>query len=198
MFSSVIYTPANSRALETSSFSPTSSPIFQIIVAKAANVFLIFFLGDVLPQFLSAIIISVTSSLEFWITKNLGRLYLQASWSVDCSGEEDVWVYEANFKTPSQYEEIFWYAQVVYGVIMAIGVVLVASTGKFSLAVAGLIGFFCNYINFSAFGKIITLRNSGILDKIANDAGAMGELRETIKIPMMHRSKIGNDLRSSK
>lgn len=58
--------------------------------------------------------------------------------------------------------------------VMAIAVVLTAAAGKYSLAVAVLIGLVCNYINFSAFGKIITLRNSGILDKIANDAGAEG------------------------
>ena len=49
---------------------------------------------------------------------------------------------------------------------------LVAAAGKWSLAAAGLIAFMANYINFFAFSKIITLRNSGILDKIANDAGA--------------------------
>lgn len=128
----------------------------------------------------------------------MGRVYLQAAWSVDCSGEEDVWVYEANFKSPSQYEEIFWYSQIIYGILLVIAVIIVAAAGKFSLAVAGLIAFGCNYMNFSAFSKIITLRNSGVLDQIANDAGAKGEERETIRIPMMHRSKIGSELRNSR
>jgi hypothetical protein len=198
MFSSVVYTPANSRVAETSSFSPSKSPIFQIIIAKAVTIFLIFFLGDLLPQFLATIIISISSGLEFWVTKNMGRVYLQAAWSVDCSGEEDVWVYEANFKSPSQYEEIFWYSQIIYGILLVIAVIIVAAAGKFSLAVAGLIAFGCNYMNFSAFSKIITLRNSGVLDQIANDAGAKGEERETIRIPMMHRSKIGSELRNSR
>ncbi len=60
---------------------------------------------------------------------------------------------------------------------MAIAIVIVASTGKFSLATAGLISFACNYVNFYAFSKIITLRNEGVLDKIANEIGAEGEVR---------------------
>lgn len=128
----------------------------------------------------------------------MGRVYLQAAWSVDCSGEEDVWIYEANFKSPSKYEEFFWYSQIIYGVLLVIATIIVAGTGKFSLATAGIIAFGCNYVNFTAFSKIITLRNSGVLDQVANDAGAQGEVRETIKIPMMHRSKIGSEIRSSR
>ena len=59
---------------------------------------------------------------------------------------------------------------------------------KFSLACAVLIGFGANYVNFMAFSKIITLRNTGVLNKIADEAGAVGEVRETIRIPM-YRSK---------
>lgn len=198
MFSSVVYTPANSRIQETSSFSPSKSPIFQIIIAKAITIFLIFFLGDLLPQFGATLIVCISSGLEFWITKNMGRVYLQAAWSVDCSGEEDVWVYEANFKSPSQFEEIFWYSQIIYGVLLVIATIIVAAAAKFSLAMAGVIAFGCNYVNFAAFSKIITLRNSGVLDQVANDAGAEGEVRETIKIPMVHRSRIGSEMRSSR
>ena len=61
--------------------------------------------------------------------------------------------------------------------------------GKFSLACACLIAFGVNYVNFYAFSKVITLRNAGILEKIAEDAGAEGELKETIKLPMLYRSK---------
>ena len=101
MISSVVYTPAASRVSSRSSFSPSNSPLFQICFAKILTVFLLFFLGDLLPQFLATIIVALVGGLEFWITKNMGRQYLQAAWSVDCSGEEDVWVFEANFKAPS-------------------------------------------------------------------------------------------------
>lgn len=104
----------------------------------------------------------------------MGRLYLQASWSIDCSGEEDLWIYEANFKAPSQYEEIFWYSQIVYGVGLVIATLIVAGAGKYSLACAGVIAFSANYVNFFAFSKIITLRNAGVLDRIAKDAGIEG------------------------
>lgn len=39
--------------------------------------------------------------------------------------------------------------------------------GKFSLLCAIIIAFTVNYVNFFAYSKIITLRNAGILEKIA-------------------------------
>jgi len=53
---------------------------------------------------LAATIVAIAGSLEFWVTKNIGRKYLQATWNVDTSGGEDIWVYEANFKAPSSME----------------------------------------------------------------------------------------------
>ena len=174
MIASVIYSSAESRVLDESSFSPSKSPLFQIIIAKVVIIVLIFLLGDLLPQLYAAMIIAFLSGLEFWITKNLGRLYLHASWSIDCSGDEDVWIYEANFKSPSNYEEVFWYSQVIYAVGLTAGFIIVAASAKLSLACAVLIAFTANYVNFYAFSKIITLRNAGVLDKIANEAGVKG------------------------
>ena len=39
------------------------------------------------------IAITVGISLEFWISKNLGRKFLQATWYVNTEGEDDEWVY---------------------------------------------------------------------------------------------------------
>lgn len=51
---------------------------------------------------------------------------------------------------------------------MAVTIVIMMSVGKFSLASALVIAFAANYVNFYAFGKIIALRNAGILEKIAD------------------------------
>jgi hypothetical protein len=191
MIGSVIYRGDKSRLNDaTSSFLPSPSPVVQIILAKAVLFVTIFLIGDLLSQVYSSMIIALGAGLEFWITKNLGRIYLQASWSIDCEGEEDVWIYEANFKSPSKYEEIFWYSQIVYAVGLGIAAVIVGANRQFSLATAVAIAFGANYINFFAFSKIITLRNEGVLDKIAEEVGAVGEMKETIKIPMMHQSKM--------
>lgn len=101
------------------------------------------------------------------MTKNLGRKYLLASWSIDTTGEEEVWVYEANFKSPSSLEEIFWYAQVVYGVILIVSACIILGMHKYSLLCAIVIASIANYVNFYAFSKIITIRNAGIFDQIA-------------------------------
>jgi hypothetical protein len=93
MISSVIYTPLGSWVKDTSTFNPSKSPLFQIVFAKAAVIVLTFILGDILPQLIATIVIAVLAAIEFWITKNLGRIYLQAGWSIDTEGEEDVWIY---------------------------------------------------------------------------------------------------------
>jgi hypothetical protein len=41
--------------------------------------------------------------------------------------------------------------------------IIIMSASKFSLASALVIAFAANYVNFFAFGKIIALRNSGML-----------------------------------
>ena len=87
MISSVIYTPAASQAQSNSTFSPSKSPLFQIVFAKVLVIVMSFLLGDLMPQLPAAIIVSSLAALEFWITKNLGRMYLHASWSVDTTGE---------------------------------------------------------------------------------------------------------------
>ena len=46
---------------------------------------------------------------------------------------------------------------------MAVAIAIIISVGKFSLACALVIAFAANYANFYAFGKIIGLRNSGVL-----------------------------------
>jgi hypothetical protein len=53
------------------------------VAAKVAVIVLSFILGDVLPQIIATIVIAVLAAVEFWITKNLGRLYLQAGWTID-------------------------------------------------------------------------------------------------------------------
>ena len=94
MIQSVIYRSKQSRVLsDGSTFIPVKSPIFHIIFAKIVIFVLIFLLGDILPQIYSTIIVAVAAGLSFWITKNMGRLYLQATWYIDCQGEEDIWVY---------------------------------------------------------------------------------------------------------
>lgn len=85
MISSVIYTPS-SLLHEGSTFEPTKSPLFQILIAKVAVIVLIFLLGDIFSQELACVAVTIVSSLEFWITKNVGRKYLQATWSIDTTG----------------------------------------------------------------------------------------------------------------
>ena len=88
---------------------------------------------------------------------------MHATWSVDTTGEDDVWVFEANFKAPSSMEELFWYSQIVYGVTLLIALIIIASSAKYSLSCAIIIAFVANYVNFYGFSKIITLRNVGVL-----------------------------------
>jgi len=57
---------------------------------------------------------------------------------------------------------------VLYGVLLAVAIAIILSVSKFSLASALMISFAANYVNFYAFGKIIALRNSGVLEKIAD------------------------------
>ena len=93
MLTSVIYHPVDQEHTEESTFDAHKSPILQILFAKAVIVVLIFLLSGLMEQELAATIIAISGSLEFWVTKNLGRKYLQATWSVDTSGEEDIWIY---------------------------------------------------------------------------------------------------------
>ena len=63
---------------------------------------------------------------------------------------------------------------------------------KYSLLCAIIIASVANYVNFFAFSKIINIRNAGILDQIAEEVKVDGELKETIRLPMVHRkSQIG-------
>ena len=62
MIQSVIYRSRESRPAE-STFHPTSSPVFQIIVAKVAIFVLIFLLGEILPQLVAAMVVSIGSGL---------------------------------------------------------------------------------------------------------------------------------------
>ncbi len=64
--------------------------------------------------------------------------------------------------------------------------IIIATKNKYSIVCAIIIAFAANYVNFYAFGKIITLRNAGVLEKIADEAKIEGEMRETIRLPMMH------------
>jgi hypothetical protein len=124
----------------------------------------------------------------------MGRRYLQASWSIDTTGEEEVWVYEANFRSPSAMEEVFWYSQVIYGAVLLIAGMIMLGMAKYSLLCAILIASVANYVNFFAFSKIISIRNAGVLDQIAEEVKAEGggEIRESIRLPMVHRkSQIG-------
>lgn len=62
MISSVIYTPHTS-GLKESTFSPSKSPIFQIVIAKVAVVVCTFILGDILPQLIATIVIAVLAAI---------------------------------------------------------------------------------------------------------------------------------------
>ena len=104
MIKSVVYQDGSQLASQESTFDPSTSPLFHITIAKILVIVLIYLLGDLLSDTAAAYCVTVAGALEFWITKNMGRKYLQASWSVDTSGEEDVWVFEANFKKPSAFE----------------------------------------------------------------------------------------------
>ena len=106
------------------------------------------------------IIITVGVSLEFWVSKNLGRKFLQANWYVSTEGYEDEWVYEANLKSPTEmYEAVFWYSFILYGFILIVMSCLLVHDGKLSLFCAVIIGMIANYINFYAFSQIIEMRN---------------------------------------
>jgi hypothetical protein len=129
---------------------------------------MIFLFGDLFSQQVACMFVTIACSLEFWITKNLGRRYLMASWSIDTSGEEEVWIYEANFKSPSSLEEIFWYSQILYGIILLVAAAIILSMSKYSLLCSIVIAFAANYVNFYAFSKIINLRNAGVFDQIAS------------------------------
>jgi hypothetical protein len=83
MISSVIYTPLASRVGDGSTFNPSKSPLFQIVILKVSVVILTFILGDILPQLIATIVIAMLAAIEFWVTKNLGRVYLQAGWSIN-------------------------------------------------------------------------------------------------------------------
>ena len=78
---------------------------------------------------------------------------------------------------PEKYEEVFWYSQLTYGACLAISFFIMLGYAKYSLVCAILIAFCANCVNFMAFSKIITLRNTGVLKKIADEAGAVGEVR---------------------
>jgi MFS superfamily sulfate permease-like transporter len=58
--------------------------------------------------------------------------------------------------------------------VLCIAAVIISTMGKFSLVCAIIIGIVVNYVNFYAFSKIITLRNSGVLEMIADEAEAHG------------------------
>jgi hypothetical protein len=122
----------------------------------------------------------------------MGRRYLQASWSIDTTGEEEIWVYEANFRSPSSMEEVFWYSQVVYGAVLIIAGLILLGMAKYSIVCAVVIASVANYVNFFAFSKIISMRNAGVFELIALDMKSEGEIKETIRLPMVHRkSQIG-------
>lgn len=71
--------------------------------------------------------------------------------------------------------------------MLSIFAVIVLDQAKLSLFCAILIGICCTIANFYTFGKIINLRNEGILKKISDevipDASA-------IKMPLIHQSKL--------
>ena len=70
---------------------------------------------------------------------------------------------------------------------MVVSAVIIMSLQKYSLLCAIVIAGIANYVNFYAFSKIINIRNSGKLELIADEANVVGELRETIRLPIAHR-----------
>jgi hypothetical protein len=65
------------------------------------------------------------------------------------------------------YEELFWYSQIIYGIFLIFAVVIISMLHKYSLLCSIIIAFAANYVNFFAFSKIISMRNSGVFDMIA-------------------------------
>lgn len=69
-------------------------------------------------------------------------------------------------------EEVFWYSQVIYGAVLLVAGLIMLGMAKYSLLCAVIIASVANYVNFFAFSKIISLRNAGVLDQIAEDVKA--------------------------
>jgi hypothetical protein len=161
MISSVAYTPKASQLTE-STFQPARSPLFQILAAKVIVVCLLYVLGGLCSQQIASMLVTVGAGLEFWLTKNVGRKYLQAAWSIDTSQGEEIWVYEASLKSPASFEELFWYSQVIYGILLIIAAVIASAEQKYSVLCAIAIAFTANYVNFFAFSRIITMRNANV------------------------------------
>lgn len=88
MILSIAYTHKASQVSEASTFQPTKSPLIQIVTAKVILLLFVFLLGILCSQQVSSMLITIGAGLEFWITKNMARKYLQAAWNIDTSTEE--------------------------------------------------------------------------------------------------------------
>ena len=190
MISSIIYEGKSRIALSTIVFPADKCKIIEICLFKVIILVCLFIFPPLIQQEILSFVATVCFSLEFWISKNLGRKFLNASWFIDTEKENDEWVYEAGLKSPSEiYESIFWYSFIVYGLVLIPIFILSLTQDKLSLACAILIGVVANYINFYAFSNIITMRNEGILQLISDEAVGEG-IGETIKLPMIYKSKL--------
>lgn len=168
MLSSIRYTSKSKLALSTSTLIPNKLIILQIVLTKILVLATLFTSPSLLPENTVCTIIVVLVAFDFWVSKNLGRKYVNACWYVDTSQKEDEWVYEAGLKSvEEEFEAIFWYSFILYGALLFVFVVLSLTIGKLSLLCAVLIGCVSNYINFYAFSTIIELRNEGILQMIS-------------------------------
>jgi len=59
--------------------------LFEIIVMKILVIVLAIFLPLFLKGDTTCFILTISTSLEFWINKNLARTFLKAYWFVDTS-----------------------------------------------------------------------------------------------------------------
>ena len=186
----MLYTRRSNLGL-SSTFGADKSIIGEILGAKIIILLILFIFPPFVDKEAMCIVITIAVSLEFWISKNLGRKFLQASWYVSTEGEEDEWVYQANLKSPTEtYEAVFWYSFILYGFILIVMSILLIHDNKLSLLCAVFIGMVTNYINFYAFSQIIQMRNEGVLNKLAEQVCGAG-VGETIKLPMRYRTKLG-------
>lgn len=127
---------------------------------KVLVLILLFSLPPIMEEGMLCSLMMMIVAVEFWLSKNLGRKFLNASWYIETDGEEDQWVYEAGMSSPTElYENIFWYSFILYGILLIPMLLLTFFDHKLSLSCVVLTAIVANYINFYAFSTIITVRN---------------------------------------
>ena len=78
-----------SQLLGSTTFAADKTVIAEILIAKALVLIVLFIFPPFMNEELLCIIVTLLVSLEFWMSKNLGRRFLHANWYVNTEGDED-------------------------------------------------------------------------------------------------------------